>query len=215
MKHVFWLIPGLLLLSLPLVLTSCAKERARTDIALEMTDEDSVEAIVDQDLLTAGGTIVNIDQESPAESQRSTVTYVDKVDMQKPVLVEEDDSLLPEGTDMGVITEPIIEPGLVRVDEPVLSGIDESPATTADLIREASEEAIDIEPGLISIDEPRIDTEIAAVDIPEVTREEIREPVAATATTIRGSEPAVVRPPGGGTYSRVYRTTEPPVVYPR
>ncbi len=34
-----------------IVMFSCARERGRTDIALEMTDEDSVEAIIDQDLL--------------------------------------------------------------------------------------------------------------------------------------------------------------------
>ena len=213
MKHVFWLLPGLLLLSLALILNGCAKERARTDIALEMTDEDSVEAIVDQDLLTAGGTIVNIDQEMPAGAGESRVTYVDKVDMQKPVLVEEDDSLLPRGTATGLITEPIIEPGLVRVDEPIIT--DTTTDTTAGLIREASLESIDIEPGIIDTTEPVTTEVVTETDIPGVTPGEIRPPVTGTEPITSGSEPAVVRPPGGGMYTRVYRTTTPPPVYPR
>ena len=78
-----------------IVLFSCARERGRTDINLEMTDEDSVEAIIDQDLLTAGGTIVNLEEPEQTASA-DTVSEVEEVEMQTPVVVSADQSLKPK-----------------------------------------------------------------------------------------------------------------------
>ena len=71
-----------------LLLWSCANDYARTDITLEMTDEDSVDAIIDHDLLTVGGTIINI--EEPQESHTPVVEYIDEVDITTPEFDEED-----------------------------------------------------------------------------------------------------------------------------
>jgi len=78
-----------------IVLFSCARERGRTDINLEMTDEDSVEAIIDQDLLTAGGTIVNLEEPEQTTSA-DVVSEVEEVEMQTPVVVSADESLKPK-----------------------------------------------------------------------------------------------------------------------
>ena len=99
-------------------LWSCTKEHVRNDISLEMTDEDSVEAIVDQDLLTAGGTTVNVEQEPGKLSGKTAeVAYVDQVEMQKPVIVQSDKSLKPGAkpdalagmsVDESLVPEPVV-----------------------------------------------------------------------------------------------------------
>ena len=71
-----------------LLLWSCANDYARTDITLEMTDEDSVDAIIDHDLLTVGGTIINIDE--PQESHTPVVEYVEEVDITTPEFDDDD-----------------------------------------------------------------------------------------------------------------------------
>ncbi len=71
-----------------LMLWSCANDYARTDITLEMTDEDTVDAIIDHDLLTVGGTIINI--EEPQETHTPVVEYVDEIDITTPEFEEED-----------------------------------------------------------------------------------------------------------------------------
>jgi len=116
MKMLSKLTPVLLLGSL-LALWSCTKEHARTDISLEMTDQDPVEAIVDQDLLTAGGTVVNIEDEPGSSHGRSNaVAYVDQIDVQKPVLVESDRTLKPGATGATASTETEIS----GIEEPVM-----------------------------------------------------------------------------------------------
>ena len=71
-----------------LLLWSCANDYARTDITLEMTDEDSVDAIIDHDLLTVGGTIINI--EEPQETHTPVVEYIDEVDITTPEFDDDD-----------------------------------------------------------------------------------------------------------------------------
>ena len=71
-----------------LLLWSCANDYARTDITLEMTDEDSVDAIIDHDLLTVGGTIIHI--EEPQESHTPIVEYVEEVDITTPEFDDDD-----------------------------------------------------------------------------------------------------------------------------
>lgn len=132
-----WLALGILV---ALVLFGCARERGRTDIALEMTDEDSVEAIIDQDLLTAGGTVINIEQDGGTARPPSTVAYVDEIEMQKPVLVETDERLKP----------PVTEPGGGSV-----TGLEEPLVDTRDL-------AQDTESLLADLDVPSVDTQIGA-----------------------------------------------------
>lgn len=103
-----WLMPVMMSL---VVMWGCARERSRTDIALELTDEDSVEAIIDQDLLTAGGTVINVEQEGGTSALPTGVAYVDEVEMQKPVLVETDERLKPptaETGSVGGLEEPVV-----------------------------------------------------------------------------------------------------------
>lgn len=124
-----------------LVLLGCARERGRTDIALEMTDEDSVEAIIDQDLLTAGGTIINVEQDAGTPTgAASTVAYVDEIEMQKPVLVETDERLKP----------PVTEPGGGSV-----TGLDEPLVDTRDLVQ-------DTESILADLDVPSVEPQTGA-----------------------------------------------------
>jgi len=124
-----------------LVLLGCARERGRTDIALEMTDEDSVEAIIDQDLLTAGGTIINVEQDAGTPTgAASTVAYVDEIEMQKPVLVETDERLKP----------PVTEPGGGSV-----TGLDEPLVDTRDLVQDTGSILADL-------DVPAVETQIGA-----------------------------------------------------
>ena len=120
MKRILTLMQSfLLLLCVILVLCSCARERARTDIALEMTDEDSVEAIIDQDLLTAGNTIVNIEEDAGLP-EKNTVTYVDNVDMQKPVLVETGYRKGEQRQESVELDEIDFGSGSVTLDDPVI-----------------------------------------------------------------------------------------------
>ncbi|RLD11487.1 MAG: hypothetical protein DRI44_03390 [Chlamydiae bacterium] len=105
-----------------IILFSCARERGRTDIALEMTDEDSVEAIIDQDLLTAGGTVVNLEEPEKTTSV-SAVTYVDETDSQESAVVQPDESLKPEES---ATTSSDIEPaiGLIDVEDTQIADAD-------------------------------------------------------------------------------------------
>ncbi len=112
-RNLAFILTGLL----SIVLFSCARERGRTDISLEMTDEDSVEAIIDQDLLTAGGTVVNL-EEPEQTTAASKVVYVDETGSQKPAVVEADKSLKPtEGavSETDSFEEPAI--GLIDVED--------------------------------------------------------------------------------------------------
>jgi len=99
------------------LMISCARERGRTDINLEMTDEDSVEAIIDHDLLTAGGTIVNLEdpeQTEPADA----VTEVEDVELQTPVIVESDQSLKPaEDTETEIDSAEQPAMGLIDIED--------------------------------------------------------------------------------------------------
>ncbi|MBR4820593.1 LysM peptidoglycan-binding domain-containing protein [bacterium] len=69
----------------------CAKETPRTDVTLELTSPDTIEALVEKDLNTIGTSYQDID--SFPESTPAQVTYVDSVEMQKPLRVQNDDSL--------------------------------------------------------------------------------------------------------------------------
>lgn len=113
-------------LLMALFFAGCAEKHARTDISLEMTDEDSVEAIIDEDLITAGGTIVNIDEEVDAHSAEATVSYVDEVDMQTPTIIEPDESLRP--TEETVVEDISYtydtQPGMMPVDDGLATPVD-------------------------------------------------------------------------------------------
>lgn len=82
----------------------CAKETPRTDVTLELTSPDTIEALVEKDLNTIGTSYQDID--SFPESTPAQVTYVDSVEMQKPLRVQNDDSLYKgeESIDDSVIT---------------------------------------------------------------------------------------------------------------
>ena len=223
---------------------SCARERARTDITLEMTDEDSVEAIIDQDLLTAGGTIVNLEEPETAASP-STVTYVDEVEMQKPVLVKEDKSLKPEEDiqappeeetkTVASVSEPLETPGegLIEIEEPKVIpkektektetiAASEEPISTEELIEENKKmlenEGLTQEIVETSSDEIVLPGESGTEEVAKVTEEvgteEITFPDESVPVTKKDIQPAVVRPPGGGYYTK-YTPLEKIPVYPR
>ena len=82
----------------------CAKETPRTDVTLELTSPDTIEALVEKDLNTIGTSYQDID--NYPESTPAQVTYVDSVEMQKPLRVQNDDSLYKgeESIDDSVIT---------------------------------------------------------------------------------------------------------------
>ena len=58
----------------------CAKETPRTDVTLELTSPDTIEALVEKDLNTIGTSYQDID--NFPESTPAQVTYVDSVEMQ-------------------------------------------------------------------------------------------------------------------------------------
>ena len=74
----------------------CAKSAPRTDVTLELTSPDTIEALVEKDLNTIGTSYQDID--SFPESTPAQVTYVDSVEMQKPLSVQNDDSLYRDET---------------------------------------------------------------------------------------------------------------------
>ena len=82
----------------------CAKETPRTDVTLELTSPDTIEALVEKDLNTIGTSYQDID--NFPESTPAQVTYVDSVEMQKPLRVQNDDTLYKgeESIDDSVIT---------------------------------------------------------------------------------------------------------------
>ena len=82
----------------------CAKETPRTDVTLELTSPDTIEALVEKDLNTIGTSYQDID--NYPESTPAQVTYVDSVEMQKPLRVQNDDTLYKgeESIDDSVIT---------------------------------------------------------------------------------------------------------------
>ena len=223
---------------------SCARERARTDITLEMTDEDSVEAIIDQDLLTAGGTIVNLEEPETA-AKPSAVTYVDEVEMQKPVLVQQDKSLKPEEEvkppqekqteTIASVSEPLETPGegLIEIAEPKAIpkeetkkgetiAASEEPVSTEELIAENKkilESAGDTQEIIAASTDDIIlpgesGTETVAKVTEKVETEEITFPDENVAPAAKDIQPAVVRPPGGGYYTK-YTPLEKIPVYPR
>ncbi|NLF39593.1 LysM peptidoglycan-binding domain-containing protein [bacterium] len=193
-----------LVLAFFLLMPGCAKERARTDIALEMTDEDSVEALVDQDLLTAGGTTVRVDEEYPTKSKETTVSYVDESEISKPTLIGEDQGLMPGGTTV-TVTEPGGQPETISMADMAPPTFESQPVTSeplkadsATLLAEAQTPALPSVPtgGLVTATLPG-------------------PPGSIGPRTAGATQPLAVRPRSGGTYSGVYRTTQPPVVYPR
>jgi LysM repeat protein len=197
MKRLLTLLQSILLLiCICLVLCSCARERARTDIALEMTDEDSVEALIDEDLLTAGSTIVNIDEDAGL-AEKSTVTYVDRVDMQKPVLVESDiETTVAIGRE-DEVDQAEFESGMVILDEAVV-----------DVAVEGDEIAAVDERDTMVI-EPVTDETVETIETDEVvTEDELVERAEVT------TETAVIQPDADKVYTTVYRT-ETSVSYPR
>jgi len=155
------------------ILFSCARERGRTDIALEMTDEDSVEAIIDQDLLTAGGTVVNLEDPEQTTSA-SKVTYVDAAESQEPALVEPDQSLKPTEeaiSESDSFEQPAI--GLIDVEDTQIASADkkqeEKPST-----KDSTERALTTEE-LIAENKALISSEIMTEDAGETVEETIEE----------------------------------------
>jgi len=158
-----------------LMLWSCAKDYARTDITLEMTDEDSVDAIIDHDLLTVGGTIINI--EEPQETHTPVVEYVDEVDITTPEIEEED------------IAKP--EPEIVqeKLEEEIeaISFIDEEKPVEEEKIVETEvpeviksveieETVVPEEPEVIAKPEEKAEPEVIAEPEEKVKPEVIAEP---------------------------------------
>jgi LysM repeat protein len=200
MKRLLTLLQScLLLLCVLLVLSSCARERARTDIALEMTDEDSVEAIIDQDLLTAGSTIVNIEEDAGLPD-KSTVTYVDRVDMQKPVLVETGAKIGDTSDEMVDLDDVEFGAETVSYDEPV---IDVAVDTSDDvLLGNVDQDAADASETLVV--EPVADETIST----EVDQTGSSEELVETDTT---TDTSLVQP----TTEDVYTSVKTSVSYPR
>ena len=77
----------------------CAKEAPRTDVTLELTSPDTIEALVEKDLVTVGTSYQDIDNQP--ESTPAQVTYVDSVEMQKPISVQNDYSLYQGDSGIG------------------------------------------------------------------------------------------------------------------
>jgi len=175
-----------LLLGSLLALWSCTKEHARTDISLEMTDQDPVEAIVDQDLLTAGGTVVNIEDEpGSAHGRTSAVAYVDQVDVQKPVLVESDPTLKPGGA-----------PGAIASTESEISGIEE-PVMVAPTGSSALAD-VSVKP---------------LGPMGETEQERLKREAGSPAQPL-GGDSIAVRPSGNNAIPAVERTSGLPITYP-
>jgi len=193
--HSYLLLSGLALMAL--LCGSCAKDTTRSDIALEMTDEDSVEAIIDQDLLTAGSTAIDVSETAGKTTTDVAVAYVDEVDLQKPILVETDESLqgtAARGTGADTtMTPPLAEGAIAGTDLPDTTGSGAMAGTTpdADLARLAEEARSPALPATgMTLESPQR-------NVPSDT-----------------SEPNVVRPPGSG-YGASYRTDQLPANYPR
>ncbi len=186
-----------------LLCSSCAKDTTRSDIALEMTEEDSVEAIIDQDLLTAGSTAIDVSETAGKTTSDVSVAYVDEVDLQKPVLVETDESLRGDaargtgttpGTD-ATMMPPLTEGAITGADLPDAAGsgaIAGSASPDADLARLAEEARSPALPATgMSLESPQRYAPGSA------------------------SEPIAVRPPGSGYAASYYRTDQLPASYPR
>jgi len=210
-----------------ILLLNCAKERARTDIALEMTDEDSVEAIIDQDLLTAGGTVVNLEEPEETTSA-SVVTYVDEGEMQEPVVVEAEESLKPADVD----SEEELSVGLIDVDDIKIEDPDSTEKTDEKPAAPITEESMSTEE-LIAVNDALMSTEtVTNVEIEEnilpgetvKTDENIETGETAQTTSVdeitfpdetekSDVRPAAVRPPGGGYYTE-YKSLADTPAYP-
>ncbi|MBR5624513.1 LysM peptidoglycan-binding domain-containing protein [bacterium] len=89
----------------------CAKSEPRTDVTLELTSPDTIEALVEKDLNTIGTSYQDID--SYPESTPAQVTYVDSVEMQKPLRVQNDDSLYQD--EAGINDQYTVPSGNVSV----------------------------------------------------------------------------------------------------
>jgi len=196
--HLYLLFSFLALLAL--LCSSCAKDTGRSDIALEMTEEDSVEAIIDQDLLAAGSTAIDVSETAGKSTADVAVAYVDEVDLQKPVLLENDETLKRDaaratGTD-DAMTPPLTEGAIAGADLP-------DTTTSSDAIANAT----------------AADADLARMN------EEARSPaLPATGMTLESAQkyapgstpdPVAVRPPGSGYAASYYRTDQLPVNYPR
>ncbi len=179
---------------LALLCGSCAKDTTRSDIALEMTEEDSVEAIIDQDLLAAGSTAIDVSETAGKTTADVSVAYVDEVDMQKPVLVETDATLkdaAARGTGTtgadDIITPPLTETAGAGADLPGGGA-----ATPADDLARLAEEARS----------PALPATGMALESPQRYTPSTAEPIA-------------VRPPGSGYADAYSRTDQLPSIYPR
>jgi LysM repeat protein len=178
-----------------LLCASCAKDTTRSDIALEMTDEDSVEAIIDQDLLSSGGaTAIDISETAGKTTSDVSVAYVDEVDLQKPVLVETDETLKRDaarGTGTTPETDILTTPPLT---EGAIAGTDlpGTPSAADDLARLAEE------------------ARSPALPAADMTLETPQKYAPTDA-----SAPVPVRPPGTGYAASYYRTDQLPAAYPR
>ncbi|MCX7005093.1 MAG: LysM peptidoglycan-binding domain-containing protein [bacterium] len=184
---------------LALLCSSCAKDTGRSDIALEMTDEDSVEAIIDQDLLASGSTAIDVTETAGKNTSDVAVAYVDEVDLQKPVLVETDETLKGDaargtGTAPGTadtMTPPLAEGAIAGADLPDTTG---SGAATPD-------------PDLARLNEEARSPALPATGMAL----ESAQKYAPGSTT----DPVAVRPPGSGYAASYYRTDQLPANYPR
>jgi len=196
------------------LMISCARERGRTDINLEMTDEDSVEAIIDHDLLTAGGTIVNLEEPEQTEAA-DAVTEVEEVELQTPVVVEPDQSLKPaEDTDTDSAEQPamgLIDIEDVEIDSGEKTKEDDLSKTSSDEETLSTEQLIAENQALISaekesktnVDENSLpgDEKTAAGNesSPQVKSEKKNENVGKSEKTLY--QPAAIRPPNGSYYT--------------
>lgn len=204
----FWLgFPAAALMALALLL-GCTRSATRSDIALEMTDQDSIEAIIDQDLKSTGSTVVDVDTLGGTNISPTGVAYIDEVELQKPVLVETDQTLKSAVTgvaDTDVTLTPPMTAGsgaIVGTDIPEAAdalsgvgvpGVGAASAATADL------------------EELERMARSPALPAGDVAISPARDTVGVTGTT----EPVAARPPGSGYYDTYYRTDQLPPTYPQ
>lgn len=188
---------------LALLCSSCAKDTGRSDIALEMTEEDSVEAIIDQDLLTSSSSAIDVSETAGKSTSDVAVAYVDEIDLQKPVLVENDETLKRDaaratgsapGTD-DTMTPPLAEGAIAGADLPDTTG-------SGAIAGAASPDS----------DLARLNEEARSPALPATGMAlESAQKYAPGSTP----DPVAVRPPGSGYAASYYRTDQLPANYPR
>jgi len=148
-----------------LMLWSCASDYARTDITLEMTDEDSVDAIIDHDLLTVGGTIINI--EEPQETHTPVVEYVDEIDITTPEYVEDDIEVLDSDIDdSGIYFD--------EQDDDVIESVEIEDDTFENDFTDTDEISISDKPeSSVALEENITVTDVDKIDVEPINIEEI------------------------------------------